>query len=96
MAAYHGAIQSYIYHPEQFGGAGAKAVSGSEGEDDAASEGDDEEGDDEEGGDEGTVAAQSKHERRQARMRARIAALEEANMGDKDWFMRGEAKGGKQ
>lgn len=40
------------------------------------------------------MAAQSKHERRQARMRARIAALEEANMGDKDWFMRGEAKGG--
>ena len=37
----------------------------------------------------------SKHERRQAALAARIAALEAANMAEKDWFMRGEAKAGK-
>lgn len=36
----------------------------------------------------------SKHERRTAAMQARIAAMEEAAIGDKDWFMRGEAQAG--
>ena len=40
------------------------------------------------------AAPQSKHERRQAALAARIAALEAANMAEKDWFMRGEAKAG--
>ena len=73
--------------------AGTDADGDIQGEDNDVAEGGDEEGEEDEGpGDD--ITGQSKHERRQARMRARIAALEEANMGDKDWFMRGEAKGG--
>ncbi|EIE20541.1 Mpp10-domain-containing protein, partial [Coccomyxa subellipsoidea C-169] len=36
----------------------------------------------------------STHERRMARMAERVQALEAQNMGDKEWFMRGEAKAG--
>lgn len=75
--------------------ADAEAAGGSDAEDDEDDDEDeDDEGEDAEAAAGGRVSAQSKHERRQARMRERIAALEEANMGDKDWFMRGEAKGG--
>ncbi|BDA50529.1 probable U3 small nucleolar ribonucleoprotein protein MPP10 at C-terminar half [Coccomyxa sp. Obi] len=36
----------------------------------------------------------STHERRMARMAERVRALEAENMGDKDWFMRGETSAG--
>ena len=36
----------------------------------------------------------SKHQRRTAAMQARIAAMEAAAVGDKDWFLRGEAQAG--
>ncbi|CAL8464926.1 g4461 [Coccomyxa elongata] len=36
----------------------------------------------------------STHERRMARMTERVRALEAENMGDKDWFMRGETSAG--
>ncbi len=40
------------------------------------------------------AAAPSAHERRLARMAARIARMEEANMGEREWFLRGEAGAG--
>ena len=39
-------------------------------------------------------AALSTHERRLARMAARIARMEEENMGEREWFLRGEAGAG--
>lgn len=36
----------------------------------------------------------SAHEQRVARMAQRARRLEEENMGEKDWFMRGETKAG--
>jgi len=42
----------------------------------------------------GGAAALSAHERRLARMAARIARMEEANMGEREWFLRGEAGAG--
>ena len=39
-------------------------------------------------------AGLSAHERRLARMAARIARMEEANMGEREWFLRGEASAG--
>lgn len=36
----------------------------------------------------------SSHERRMARMAERARALEAQNMGDKQWFLRGEANAG--
>ena len=36
----------------------------------------------------------STHERRMARVAERVRALEAQNMGDKDWFMRGETSAG--
>ena len=39
-------------------------------------------------------AALSTHERQLARMAARIARMEEANMGEREWFLRGEAGAG--
>lgn len=53
-------------------------------------------GDDGDEGDgvEGDAPGLSKHEKRTAAMRSRIAAMEAAAIGDKDWFMRGEAQAG--
>lgn len=42
----------------------------------------------------GASAALSTHERRLARMAARIARMEEENMGEREWFLRGEAGAG--
>ena len=45
-------------------------------------------------GDKQDVEGLSAHERRVLRMAERARKLEEENMGDKQWFMRGEAKAG--
>lgn len=55
-------------------------------------EGEDGDSDGDEGG-EGATGL-SKHERRTAAMKARIAVMEQAAIGDKDWFMKGEAQAG--
>ena len=39
-------------------------------------------------------AGLSQHERRQARLQERIAHLEAENIGEKDWFLKGEAGAG--
>ena len=39
-------------------------------------------------------AGLSQHERRQARLQERIARLEAENIGEKDWFLKGEAGAG--
>lgn len=58
------------------------------------SDGDNAGGEGSEDDEEENVTGLSKHERRTAAMRARIAAMEQAAIGDKDWFMRGEAQAG--
>ena len=40
------------------------------------------------------MASLSAFARRQARLKAQVRALETANLGPKDWFMRGEVRGG--
>lgn len=49
---------------------------------------------DEDDGGGGGEGGLSKHQRRTAVMQARIAAMEAAAVGDKDWFLRGEAQAG--
>ncbi len=48
----------------------------------------------EDGGGSGRSDGLSKHQRRTAAMQAHIAAMEAAAVGDKDWFLRGEAQAG--
>lgn len=74
---------------EDWGGASGSEGEGSEGE--AAAAGSEEA--EEEESDE-PVTGPSTHERRLERLQQRIQRLEEAAMGPKDWFMRGEADAG--
>ncbi|KAK9835328.1 hypothetical protein WJX81_002321 [Elliptochloris bilobata] len=92
-------------YADLFGGSGAGATprrrqqqrsDGSDGGEEAATDEDDDAagGAGKAAGGGAAGAALSTHERRLARMAARIARMEEANMGEREWFLRGEAGAG--